>query len=63
MNHNHVNIVELLASQIFGNLLKHATGKILNCGFKYCMERNPCLQYKWRTFNLEILIRFAKLLN
>ena len=23
-------------------------------GFEYCLERNPCLQPKWCTFNLAI---------
>ena len=26
--------------------------------YEYCMERNPCLQPKWRTFNLPILILY-----
>ena len=25
-------------------------------GFEYCMERNPCLQPKWHTFNLAIFM-------
>ena len=47
--------VELLASQIFGDLLyKMQLARFLFGGFEYCMERNPCLQPKWHTFNLAI---------
>ena len=34
---------ELLVSQTFSN---NAVGRILIGEFKYCMKRNPCLQYK-----------------
>ena len=34
---------------------KNVIGKFLIGGFEYCMVRNPCLQPKWRTFNLVIL--------
>ena len=50
----HMYMVELLASRIFGNLLKNAVGEILFGIFEYCMERNQCLQPKWYTFNLAI---------
>ena len=34
---------------------KNAIGQIFIIGiFKYCMERNPCLQPKWHTSNLAI---------
>ena len=32
--------------------LKMQLMRFLIGGFDYCMERNPCLQPKWRTFNL-----------
>ena len=44
--------MELLASQIY--LVNHSKNAIGEHGFEYCMKRNPCLQPKWRTFNLAI---------
>ena len=71
VNHHHLVLIDwldvlslyvkLLVSQTFGDLLKKVIGSILNWQFwVYCMERNPCLQYKWCTFNLVILTKFAK---
>ena len=34
---------------------KNAIGEILIGGFEYCMERNPCLQPKWHTFNIYVI--------
>ena len=51
--------MELSASWQFA--LKMPLVRFLIGGFEYCMERNPCLQSKWRTFNLAIFMRFAKL--
>ena len=34
--------------------LKRHLARFLFGDFEYCMERNPCLQPKWRTFNLAI---------
>ena len=42
--------VEQFASEMFGNLLRNTIGGILNGGFEYCKEENPCLYirlYKW----------------
>ena len=49
--------VELLVSQIFGESLISVMqlASILIGGFEYCMERNPCLQPKWCTFNLVMI--------
>ena len=33
---------------------KNAVGEIFIWRFDHCMDRNPCLQPKWRTFNLAI---------
>ena len=46
--------MELLASQIY--LVNHSKNAIGEHGFEYCMKRNPCLQPKWRTFNLAIYV-------
>lgn len=51
-------------SGIFDDLLKciELVGFYID-EFQYCIERNPCLQYKWRTVNLVNFTRFIKLPN
>ena len=41
-------------SNIWQFALKMQLARFLFGGFEYCMERNPCLQPKWHTFNLAI---------
>ena len=43
---------ELLVSQTFSN---NAVGGILIGKFKYCMKRNPCLQYKWLDNGVQLI--------
>ena len=48
--------MELLASGILMICSIMQLKKFLFGNFEYCMERNPCLQPKWHTFNLVIFI-------
>ena len=47
--------IEYWGVQYLAICSKNTIGRILNWQFEYCMERNPCLYYKWYTFNLAIL--------
>ena len=49
--------MELLVSQIFGDL---QLTRFLIGDFWVLYGRNPCLQPKWCAFNLELFVRFAK---
>ena len=42
-------------SNIWQFALKMQLTSFLIGGFEYCMERNPCLQPKWYTFNYRYL--------
>ena len=42
-------------SNIWRFAVKMQLARFLIGGFEYCVERNPCLQPKWRTFNLRDL--------
>ena len=65
LNAEHTN-VKLLAtyrirgiigkSNIWRFALKMQLTRILFGDFEYYMERNPCLEPKWRTFNLAIFV-------
>ena len=43
-----------MASHIWQFTLKMQLTRFLVGGFEHCVERNPCLQPKWCTFNLAI---------
>ena len=52
--------MEILASRVFGDLLKNVIIGILIGSFDYCMEKNPCLQYNGSINGAHFLMRFTK---